>query len=62
MHGFSKNGFASLLDIAYGNTKSYAVRALANANANGTNKISIIISCHRVISSDAKLTGYAGRI
>ncbi len=41
-----------------GNPK--AVRAVANAN--GLNKISIIIPCHRVIGSDGKLTGYGGGI
>ena len=41
---------------AMGNAK--AVRAVAAAN--GQNKISIIIPCHRVIGSNGKLTGYAG--
>lgn len=60
-----------LLKIPYGKTISYktqaksigkekAVRAVANAN--GHNKISIIIPCHRVIGSDGKLTGYGGGI
>lgn len=60
-----------LLDIPYGETVSYlqqatllnkasAVRAVANAN--GANKISIIIPCHRVIGSNGKLTGYGGGI
>jgi AraC family transcriptional regulator of adaptative response/methylated-DNA-[protein]-cysteine methyltransferase len=30
------------------------------ANANGMNRISIIIPCHRVIGSDGRLTGYGG--
>jgi AraC family transcriptional regulator of adaptative response/methylated-DNA-[protein]-cysteine methyltransferase len=58
-----------LVKIPYGQTKSYqqqsnalakpqAVRAVANAN--GMNKISIIIPCHRVIGSDGNLTGYGG--
>ncbi len=60
-----------LLSIPYGRTISYlqqarllnkpsAVRAVANAN--GANRISIIIPCHRVIGSDGKLTGYGGGI
>ena len=57
------------LAIPYGETRSYkeqaqrlgnpkAVRAVAAAN--GQNKVSILIPCHRVIGSDGKLTGYAG--
>jgi AraC family transcriptional regulator of adaptative response/methylated-DNA-[protein]-cysteine methyltransferase len=34
------------------------VRAVANAN--GMNRISILIPCHRVIGSDGQLTGYGG--
>jgi len=41
---------------AIGNKK--AVRAVASAN--GNNRISIIIPCHRVIGSDGKLVGYGG--
>jgi AraC family transcriptional regulator of adaptative response/methylated-DNA-[protein]-cysteine methyltransferase len=58
-----------LLTIPYGKTRSYkeqadalgkplAIRAVANAN--GLNKISILIPCHRVIGSDGSLTGYGG--
>lgn len=58
-----------LLTIPYGKTRSYkeqadaigkplAVRAVANAN--GLNKISILVPCHRVIGSDGSLTGYGG--
>jgi len=58
-----------LLTIPYGKTRSYkeqadalgkplAIRAVANAN--GLNKISIIVPCHRVIGSDGSLTGYGG--
>ena len=42
--------------VALGNIKS--IRAVANAN--GMNRISIIIPCHRVIGSDGSLTGYGG--
>lgn len=66
---FQKRVWHTLLTIPYGATISYleqaqrmgnqlAVRAVANAN--GMNKIPIIIPCHRVIGSDGKLTGYAG--
>lgn len=58
-----------LRSIPFGETLSYreqaerlgrpkAVRAVAAAN--GQNKISILIPCHRVIGSNGKLTGYAG--
>jgi O-6-methylguanine DNA methyltransferase len=55
--------------IPYGATRSYAavakqignaaaVRAVAKAN--GENRISILIPCHRVIGSGGELTGYGG--
>lgn len=58
-----------LCQIPYGRTVSYqdvaiainhqqAVRAVGNTNR--TNKIAIIIPCHRVIGKDGKLTGYGG--
>jgi methylated-DNA-[protein]-cysteine S-methyltransferase len=60
-----------LQNIPYGKTISYqqladsigdskATRAVANAN--GKNKIMILIPCHRVIGSDRSFTGYAGGI
>jgi AraC family transcriptional regulator of adaptative response/methylated-DNA-[protein]-cysteine methyltransferase len=60
-----------LIHIAYGSTRSYkqqaealhhpaAIRAIANAN--GLNRVSILIRCHRVIGSDGSLTGYGGGI
>lgn len=68
---FQQTVWNALIKIPYGKTKSYkeqaesihkpnAVRAVANAN--GLNKISILIPCHRVIGSDGKLTGYGGGI
>ncbi len=66
---FQESVWRELQNITYGKTRSYqeqanalnkpnAVRAVANAN--GMNKISIIIPCHRVIGSDGNLTGYGG--
>lgn len=66
---FQKKVWNMLLKIPYGTTLSYlqqahainnptAVRAVANAN--GMNKISIIVPCHRVIGTDGSLTGYGG--
>lgn len=65
---FQKKVWNELLKIPYGETISYleqskrlgdakAVRAVANAN--GRNKISIVVPCHRVIGSNGSLTGYA---
>jgi len=60
-----------LLRIPYGKTISYKEEAerinqknafRAVANANGKNKLSIIIPCHRVIANDGKLSGYGGGI
>lgn len=61
----------ALLEIPFGETRTYkdialsvgnakAVRAVAGAI--GANGISIIIPCHRVIGTDHSLTGYAGGI
>ena len=66
---FQQQVWDALLTIPYGETRSYkeqaqqlgnpkAIRAVAAAN--GQNKVSILIPCHRVIGSDGKLTGYAG--
>jgi AraC family transcriptional regulator of adaptative response/methylated-DNA-[protein]-cysteine methyltransferase len=66
---FQQLVWAELQKIPYGTTYSYkqqatliaktsAVRAVANAN--GMNRISIIIPCHRVIGEDGTLTGYGG--
>lgn len=66
---FQQSVWKELQNIPYGSTRSYkqqaaalqkpeAVRAVANAN--GMNRISIIIPCHRVIGNDGSLTGYGG--
>ena len=66
---FQKQVWQAHVEIPYGTTSSYlrqaevlgkpsSVRAVANAN--GMNKIAIIIPCHRVVGSDGSLTGYAG--
>lgn len=68
---FQKGVWSTLLSIPYGVTISYAQEAelfgnpkatRAVANANGKNPISILIPCHRVISSDGGLGGYTGGI
>lgn len=68
---FQKSVWEVLRKIPYGETWTYRKQAemlgdknkvRAVANANGMNKISIIIPCHRVIGSDGHLTGYGGGI
>lgn len=68
---FQNKVWKALKDIPYGQTKSYKQQAIhmgspeavrAVANANGMNRISIIIPCHRVIGADGALTGYGGGI
>lgn len=66
---FQRAVWKVLLDIPFGETRSYqaqaesmgkpdAVRAVASAN--GHNRVSIVIPCHRVIGKDGSLTGYGG--
>ena len=66
---FQKQVWQALLQIPYGETRSYkqiaeqlgnpkAVRAVGAAN--GKNPISIIAPCHRVIGASGKLVGFAG--
>lgn len=66
---FEKNVWDKLLTIPYGQTKSYLeiAKSINNptgfravARANGSNNISIIIPCHRVIASNGNLQGYGG--
>ena len=66
---FQRHVWAALRDIPFGTTTHYqalaaaigkpaAVRAVAAAN--GANRVSILIPCHRVIGKDGALTGYGG--
>ncbi|RNI31743.1 bifunctional transcriptional activator/DNA repair enzyme AdaA [Rufibacter latericius] len=66
---FQQKVWRVLHEIPYGATSSYqsqaeklalpkAVRAVASAN--GHNRISIVIPCHRVIGKNNQLTGYGG--
>jgi len=66
---FQKRVWNTLLQIPYGVTCSYADLAYAIdqpkafravARANSTNRLAIIIPCHRVINSNGHLGGYAG--
>ena len=66
---FQKKVWNALLEIPYGETRSYkdiadrincpkGFRAIGQANHN--NPISIVIPCHRVILADGSLGGYGG--
>lgn len=68
---FQLEVWSALLKIPYGQTWSYAEEARAIgrptavravANANGRNRMPILIPCHRVIGSDGSLTGYSAGI
>ena len=59
----------ALLQVPYGETRSYGDIARAAGSpkgfravgmANNRNPIAIIIPCHRIIGSDGKLVGYGG--
>lgn len=66
---FQRQVWQELLNIPYGETRSYADVAYAINNpravravghANGKNPISLIIPCHRVIGRAGSLVGYGG--
>ena len=65
---FQRRVWSALRRIPYGKTASYRdiARAIGNekavravGNANGRNRIPIIIPCHRVIGSSGDLVGFA---
>lgn len=66
---FQERVWRELMRIPFGETRSYlevaklvdrpgAVRAVARANA--TNRLYLLVPCHRVIGHDGKLSGYGG--
>jgi methylated-DNA-[protein]-cysteine S-methyltransferase len=66
---FQKLVWAALCAIPFGATLSYGALARrlgrpqasrAVGRANGTNPISLLVPCHRVIGADGSLTGYGG--
>ncbi|CAN5207549.1 methylated-DNA--[protein]-cysteine S-methyltransferase [soil metagenome] len=66
---FQKKVWNELVNIPYGRTISYLqlskninnVKAIrAAGTANGSNKVCIIVPCHRVIGSNGSLVGYGG--
>lgn len=68
---FQRSVWDELLRIPYGETRSYGELAKsigrpkasrAVGAANGSNPLSIVVPCHRVIGSTGKLTGFGGGI
>ena len=66
---FQKKVWMEVRKIPFGRTASYGeiARAIGNpgsvravGNANGKNRVPIIVPCHRVIGSDGKLVGFGG--
>jgi len=66
---FSRQVWAELEKIPYGQTTTYGAIAhrlgkpgasRAVGLANGHNRLSIVVPCHRVIGADGSLTGYGG--
>jgi O-6-methylguanine DNA methyltransferase len=68
---FQKAAWNLLLEIPYGETRTYAQVAAALGRpqatravgqANGANPLPIFIPCHRVVQSNGSLGGYGGGI
>jgi len=66
---FQLQCWRALLDIPYGETRTYRdiAHAIAHPHAfravgmsNNRNPIAIVVPCHRVIASDGSLCGYGG--
>ena len=66
---FQLSLWSALLEIPYGETRSYAQLAAALHKpsatravgaANGRNPIAIVVPCHRVIGANGSLTGFSG--
>lgn len=68
---FQQKVWNALLEIPYGETRSYAALARsigepkafrAVGAANGANPVAIVVPCHRVVSSGGGLGGYGGGV
>lgn len=66
---FQRADWAALLEIPYGETRTYGQIAVRLGNpkacravgmANHRNPIAILVPCHRVVGKNGSLTGYAG--
>ena len=67
--GFQESVWQALLEIPYGETRSYSEIAVqigqpdamrAVGRANGDNRVAIVVPCHRVVGAHGELTGYGG--
>jgi methylated-DNA-[protein]-cysteine S-methyltransferase len=68
---FQMQVWRALLDIPFGQTRTYGevARAIGQPNsaravglANNQNPLAIVVPCHRVIGADGKLVGYSGGV
>ena len=68
---FQQRVWEELMNIPYGETRSYLDQARlvgspkacrAVGSANGSNKLAIVIPCHRIINNNGNLGGYGGGI
>jgi methylated-DNA-[protein]-cysteine S-methyltransferase len=66
---FQKNVWRALREIPFGQTRSYrdlakavgsSKAARAVGAASGKNPLSIVVPCHRVVSANGSLAGFAG--
>jgi methylated-DNA-[protein]-cysteine S-methyltransferase len=66
---FQRRAWLALVEIPYGETRTYAEQARclglahgarAIGGANARNPLPIVIPCHRLVGSTGRLTGYAG--
>ncbi|MCA9689740.1 MAG: methylated-DNA--[protein]-cysteine S-methyltransferase [Myxococcales bacterium] len=66
---FQREAWRALVEIPYGETRSYAQQAERLGNiaasravgrANALNPVPIVVPCHRVIGHDGGLTGFGG--
>lgn len=66
---FQKHAWHALLQVPYNTTRSYKEQSMAAckesahraiANANGVNKLAIIVPCHRIVRTGGALGGYGG--
>src|SRR5262245_9094199 len=68
---FQERVWSELKRIPYGETRSYeeVARAVGTASAhravgraNGSNRVAIVVPCHRVVNKNGQLGGYGGHL